>query len=47
MELYAFTIATPSCTYHECLCAPDHDAALSTILATMPSDGILIEIEQV
>lgn len=47
MDLYAFTISTPTSTYHECICSTDHDAALATIIATMPSDGILIEMEQV
>jgi hypothetical protein len=47
MNLYAYTIALPHATYHECVCAPDHASALSTVLATLPSDAVLLEIEQV
>jgi hypothetical protein len=47
MNLYAYTIATPIATYHDCICAPDRDSAFDAVIASLPSDSILIELEQV
>jgi hypothetical protein len=47
MNLYAYTISTAIGTYHECVCATDYNAALSSVLASLPAGAVLIELELV
>ncbi len=47
MNLYAYTISTPIATYHECICSTDRDSAFDAVIASLPADSILIELEQV
>lgn len=47
MNLYAYTIATLTATYHEAICATDRDEAVSAVLATLPSGAVLVELELV